>query len=361
MTRQTWPQFTLSVLALLVSCRAKADAPALAPEELLSRYEAHVDGLRTIRFHSKEQVLEKGGAYVDWTWTATTWSDFARGGGRWRFRTNEVGRKNFAGKNHCTRSEGEITFDGKSCILVDRDHRGVRELPEMSRELGEKYLKGKDGGPIETTVSAAFDTEKHEWSEKYATLNQTNPLYGYLPFDHRFITDVLHERTTRLSSRVEEVAGVRAHVLEGVTPLGVITLSLDPARDFAPLRLRVEKSRDHLLNGIPMRLYGAGGRPNGPMPDLPMRRIEFRVDYRTARHGGRHLIQGYTRHDRIEYEGNKEYSRRYEATFSDLADAPGPKDLEPTIPIPEGSLVHVRNDPGIRARWTKGRLVLEDD
>jgi hypothetical protein len=302
--------------------------------------------------------------YGDWKWIGTNSTTFARSGSRWRFRTNGVSCQyfNYPGRTRrCVHAEGESTFDGKSCLMVSRDHRGVRELQDMSRELGQEYLNGKEGGPIQTSVAAEVDAEKPVSAENYAELNQTNALYGYLPWDGRFVTDVLRQGTTRMKSRSDSISGRPAYVLEGATPYGRITLALDPAQGFAPLFLQEEKSGDDLWNKVPMRSQKAQGNSRGPMPYLPWRKIESRVDYRTGPEGGRVVIEGYTRIDHITFEGGADYWLRYEATLSDVVSEPTPQDLEPTIPIPEGSLVNVRNAPSLRARWVNGHLVLDYD
>ena len=52
---------------------------------------------------------------------------------------------------------------------------------------------------------------------------------------------------------------------------------------------------------------------------------------------------------------------RYEFTLDQFRFEPKPEDLEPTLPIPEGTRVMVTNAPGIAAKWSRGKLVMNYD
>src|SRR5579883_521070 len=97
------------------------------PEELLARYEAHVEGLRTFSFDTLQLVYEKGGLFPDWTWDWIIQAHFARAGDRWKLRYHMVGF-HFYDRVAPINEVREDVFDGRSCFMVSRDDRGVRAL-----------------------------------------------------------------------------------------------------------------------------------------------------------------------------------------------------------------------------------------
>ncbi len=154
--------------------------------------------------------------------------------------------------------------------------------------------------------------------------------------------------------------GRQCEVLEAVTSYGILTLWLDPAADYAPLRTRMWKEGNDLMGKTPMRLQ----KPHNyrwARPNLPVRQFELQVDYQQQRIGGRAAPAAYTQNYRYIYEGGSEFAIRIECNLEHVRFDPRPEELEPTVPIPEDTRVHIRNAPAIRAKWSGGKLVLGYD
>ena len=347
------------IVAMLLLCSWPGGAAegASTPQELLARYRAFVDGLRTIRFDSLEKMYQKGGPFPDWTWTKTFRSSFARAGDRWRVRIHEVGF-NYYERPLPMDSEREHVFDGASYLIVIRDDRAARDLPNMDQESAQRRLK--EGRHEQMRMDVSAELEKPPAAHAYAVQDQTGALYGYIAEDNLFVEDLLRQQTSRLTARNEAIDGRPCEVLEGVTSGGTLTLWLDPAAEYAPLRMRMWKKGNDLMAKTPMRLQKAldfrWARPN-----LPVRQYELQVDYQQKPIDGRVAIAGYVRRDRYIYEGGSEFAIRIESSLDHIRFDPKPEELEPTLPIPEETRVHIRNGPALRAKWSGGKLVLGYD
>ncbi|MFI5456155.1 MAG: hypothetical protein ACHRXM_11965 [Isosphaerales bacterium] len=349
-------------LALAVLCPWPSGAAERAPkaEELLARYEAFMDGLRVIGYDYLETEYSKGGAFADWTWTATVRSFYARAGERWRILIHRVGFDYYEGHEVPFDLEQEKVFDGKSYIIVNRDDRGARSLSSMDPETARRRLVGGGGGPVETTIVAEVDADKPAGARQYAIQNETSVLYGHIRVDGLFLTDLLRSKTSQLTVATEMIDGRRCDVLKGGTSHGTVTLWLDPAANHAPIRMQMRKAGNDLMGKTPMRLQKATNY-KGAKPNLPLREFELQVDFRPTSIEGQTVIAGYVRRDRFIYEGGPEYSIRIEASLDHIRLVPKPEELEPTVLIPEETSVYVRNAPGLRAKWSGGKLVMGYD
>ncbi len=165
-------------------------------------------------------------------------------------------------------------------------------------------------------------------------------------------------KSTRTKVRSDRIEGKSLQVLEGETRYGLITVWLDPASDYAPVRLRQKKSGDDLMGEVPLSSLKASGDDRQDRPNLPLRGVDFQVDYRMALIDGKRAVTGFLRLDRLIYEGGAEFSLRCEVTLKNIRFDPKPAELERTIPIPEGTPVSVRGER-IRARWEGGRVVVD--
>lgn len=345
----------LAVSALWPWPGASAEG-APKPEQLLARYEAFVDGLRVIGFDSLETTHSKGGPFADWTWTWVSRSSYARAGERWRLRIHQVGF-NYYKRAVPVDVESERVFDGKTYLIVNRDDRGARSLPSMDLETARRRLDGGGSGPVETQALAEFDAQKPVAARSYAVQDQTGALYGYIPVDDLLVADLLRQKSSRLTAGTEVIDGRRYDVLTGATSHGAVTLWLDGALNYAPLRLRIHKAGNDIMGKTPMRLQKA---PNymWARPNLPVREYELQVDLRPTSIEGRTVFAGYLMMERFGYEGGPEFSIRTEASLDHIRLLPKPEELEPTLPIPEETSVDVRNSPGLRAKWSGGKLVM---
>ena len=238
-------------------------------------------------------------------------------------------------------------FDGESYIILNRDDRGARVLPSMDSETARRRLESGGSGRVETQVVAELDADQPVGARQYAIQHETSVLYGHIRVDDRFVVDLLRQKMSRLTTAQETVDGRPCDVLKCATSHGRLTLWLDPAANFAPLRLHLWKEGNDLMDKTPMRLQKATNHQSAK-PNLPVRAFELQVDFRLASIESRTAIAGYVRKDRYIYEGGSEYSVRIEASLDHIRFDPKPEDLEPTLPIPEGTPVHIRNAPGMR-------------
>jgi hypothetical protein len=338
---------------------AGADDPSAS--ELLAHYVQYVDGLKTIQFEVWETTAAKGGAFPDWTWGVTVHGRFVKSGLRWRFWWHTAGFNTVEGTKLPFEGEFEHTFDGKTGIFVNRNDRATRELTGMDEEEAQRRLRSSMGGSVDVTVSAEVDAERPLSADQYMAENQTCALYGYLPSDNLTVADLLRDPAIRLTTRAESVAGRACRVIEGTTRYGRVTLWLDPAASFAPIRLRMVKGEADLMGKVVMRDLKAPTHKSGPAPRLPMRGMELQIDYRIGSIGDRPTIVGYSRLDRFIYEGGSDFQRRDDAELKNIRFDPDPAALEPTLAIPDETQVHIRNSPSLRAKWSSGKLVLDYD
>jgi len=209
-------------------------------------------------------------------------------------------------------------------------------------------------------VSAEIDAEHPRATRTYAIQEQTRDLYGYIWVDNLFVSDLLRHKTSRLAASKDTIDGRPCDVLRGVTSHGTLTLWLDSASDYVPLRLHLWKDGNDLMAKTPMRLQKAQNLRLA-RPNLPVRQYELQVDFRPESIGGRTAIAGYVLKERFIYEGGPEFSMRVEFGRDRIRFDPKPEDLEPTVPIPEETRVLVTNAPGIRAKWSGGKLVMGFD
>lgn len=350
----------IGLVAVVLCCLSSSGASEVPkPEELLARYEAYVEELRTIGFDTLRMVYEKGGLFPDWTWDWITQASFARAGDQWRLRYHTVGFQ-FYDRVGPVNAIREDVFDGKSYFMTIRDDRGARELTSMDLDKAKKLLESEGIGPWRMDVSAEVDAEKPTATHRYFVSGEVSDLYGYINVDGVTVDDMLRQKATRLSSRRESIEGRSCDVLMGVTAHGTLTLWLDPASKYAPVRLRLWKEGDDLMDKTPMRLQkaevGRWARPN-----LPMRQYELQEDFRLQSIKGRIAPASYVRIDRRIYQGGQEFVSRKESSLDHIRFDPKHDDLEPTLPIPEDTNVLLRNAPGIRAKWSGGKLVMNYD
>ena len=249
------------VIAYSLTAAAQNVAPT--PDVLLAKYEGFLRSLSAIHYDSLDMLDEKGGPFSDWTWTGVTKCSYARAGERWRVRTHEVGFNYYDKRQTPFDLEGECAFDGNIFMIVNRDYRDARTLPSMGLEEAHKRLAGSGSGSVETSVVAEIGAEKPAGAREYSIQNPTFVLYGYIPNDRLYILDLLRETTSRLSVGSELVEGRRCDVLKAVTTHGVVTLWLDPAAGYAPLRLNLHKAGNDLLNKTAMRPTKGFGRREG--------------------------------------------------------------------------------------------------
>jgi hypothetical protein len=344
------------IVAVLHPLPAGAEEGPKRPKDLLARYEAFVDGLRVIAFDSLEMQYSKGGPFKDWTWTSSYKSSYARAGQRWRLRVHQVGL-NYYQRILPLDVDSENVFDGETYVIVNRDDRGARSLSKMDLDTAKRRLESGGAGPVETDVLAEVDAQKPTGAGEYAIQEQTSVLYGYISVDQLFVTDLLRDKSTRLTSGSEAIEGRSCDILKGLTTHGTVTLWLDSSSDYAPVRIHLRKSGNDLMDKIPMRLQKA---PNymWARPNLPTREYELHLDARPVSIDGRTALAGYVRRDLFVYEGGSEYSIRSDAVFDNVRLLPKPGDLEPTLPIPEETRVSIRNAPGLQAKWSGGKIVM---
>ena len=191
-------------------------------------------------------VNEKGGAFPDWTWDWIVQASFVRVGDRWRFQHHLVGFHLYD-RVAAVSVVREDVFDGKSYFMVIRDDRGARKLRSMDLESVRKLLEGDGIGPWKMDVSAEIDAEKPKAARRYFVRGEVADLYGYIGEDGITADDMLRQRTTRLTAGGETIDGRSCDVLRGVTAHGTLTLWLDPASDYAPVRLHLWKENNRPL------------------------------------------------------------------------------------------------------------------
>ncbi len=223
-----------------------------------------------------------------------------------------------------------------------------------------KLLEGDGIGPWKMDVSAEVDAEKPKAARRYFVRGEVADLYGYIGEDGITADDMLRQRTTRLTAGGETIDGRSCDVLRGVTAHGTLTLWLDPASDYAPVRLHLWKENNDLLEKTPMRLLKADAN-RGARPKLPLRQYELQVDFRLQSIQGRIAPTSYVRTDRFIYEGGQEFLSRSDFSLEHIRFDPKPEDVEPTLPIPEETSVFLMNGPGIQAKWSGGKLVKNYD
>jgi len=302
----------------------------------------------------------KGGPFNDWTWMGLVQCTFARSEPRWRLLLHDVGWKYYDGKKLAHYAESETVFDGSTSLSITRDDRDVRNLPGLDLDSARALLTSSRG-KIETQVSAEVDEKKPSAATSYATENQTNALYGYLPGDGLFVSDVLRKYISVVNVRLDSISDRPSYVLEAKTPHGTVSLWLDPGAEFAPIRLRVSKSPKDLFGGTPIQSLKGRGDKKRAAPALPLRGVEYQVDFRAAPVADKVGIVQYERLDRLIFEGGRDYSMRYAAEMTRVGFAPTSAELEPTLPIPENTRVYIQNAPGISAEWVGGKLTLHYD
>jgi hypothetical protein len=284
-----------------------------------------------------------------------------KSGPRWRCWQHGIGFVFHNKAKISLQTDSENTFDGEINILMDRVDRTTRELEDIDEATADKLLRSGMRGRVEATVVAEIDAERPTAPGQYKKLNESCDLYGYLPADDLTVADLLGDPATRLSTRAEVVAGRPCQVLDGVTAHGKVTLWLDPSAAHAPVRLRVVKGEMDLMGKVVMKSLEAPKDSSGPAPALAMRGMEVQIDYKIEPVADRPMIVGYTRLDRYVYEGGEDYQRRDEVKLSDIRFDPPSAALEPTLGIPEETQIIVRNSPGLRAKWSGGKIVLDND
>ncbi len=332
MKRHAW--LILALVGLGIDPRRGVAADP-STRDLIEHYARYTDSLERIQYRLVERITSKGGAFPDWTWTNLLEGTFVKSGARWRCRMHAVGVGNLKNLKTPIETESEKTFDGKTYIYVNRVDRTTQELAEIDEAGAEKLLRSGMRGRIETMVVAEVDAERPTSASEYKTQDESCNLYGYLHSDRLTVTDLLRDSATRLTTRADVLAGRPCHVLEGVTAHGRVTLWLDPAASFAPIRMRLVKGEADLIDKVRMGTLKAPKSDSGPYPKLPMRGMDIQLDYRIGMVAGRPMIVGYTRHTRFLYEGGSEYQRHHEGTLSDIHFDPAPKALEPSLAIPD--------------------------
>lgn len=358
--RRAWLILAVVGLGIVSPWRFVAGADPSA-RELLEHYSLFVDGLETIEFRLRETTSAKGGAFSDWTWMNLIDATFVKSGARWRCRSRGIGHGILSNTNYLGQAESEATFDGRTYIQVERIDRTTENWTDLSEAAAEQLMRSGMGDRVDTTASAEVDADRPVMSDFYKKQNQSCALYGYIPSDDLTVIDLLRDSATRLTTQADVLSGRRCRVLEGVTAYGVVTLWLDPAASFAPVRLRIVKGEADLIGKVRMRTLEAPGYAAGPYPNLPMRGMEMQIDYRLDTVAGRPMIVSYTRLDRFIYEGGSDYQRRDEAALSEIRFDPAPGALEPTLAIPDETQVVIRNSLGLRAKWSDGKLIMDYD
>ena len=213
---------------------------------------------------------------------------------------------------------------------------------------------------METNVVAEVDAQKPAGAGEYAVQEQTSVPYGYIPVDQLFLADLLRQKASRLAASSEAIDGRTCDVLTGATSHGTMSLWLDSELNFAPLRMLIRKAGNDLMDKTPMRLQKALNY-RWARPNLPVREYDLQVDFRPSSIEGRTVIAGYNRAERFRYEGGQDYSIRSEVTLDHIRLVPKSEELEPTLPIPEETRVNIRNVPGLRAKWSGGKIVMPYD
>ncbi len=357
---QTWLPPCL-LIALLSQGKAAALSDAAKADELLAKYQAFVAEFESVRFDSDTTTYQKGGPFAEWTWVVTSHAAFSRKGDRWRFLIHEVGYNYYDHKKIPFDLETEQTFDGRSYFMVDRDDREARELPEIDETSARQRLAGHLGRRVETQASAEIDTEKPAAARDYAVQNETCLFYGYIPGDRVSIIDLFHDKRSRLTAGADALGGRTCDILRGATSHGVITLWLDRESNHIPIRILIRRSGDDLVGNTPMRKQKPHGDDKRVMPNLPMLGYDIDAEFKHSTIGGQDTISGCLREDRFTFERGVTYGRRIEMNLTRVDFNPKPEDLEPTLAIPEGNYVSIRNAPGIAAKWSGGKLVMNYD
>ena len=349
------PCLALAILSLgMIPPRVNAAGVDTSASELLAHYVRHVDGLGAIQYRLRKKITSNGGVFPDWTWVCTSEATFVRSGVRWRCRLHEVGFQNHESTKYSFETETENAFDGKVNLYVDRVDQSTQSLADMDEATAERFLRSGVRGNIETVVVAEVDAERPTAPEGYKAQNESCDLYGFLPADGLTVADILRDPATRLTTRSEVVDGRPCRVLDGATTHGQVSLWLDPAASFAPVRPRVVKGESDLMGQVAMKTLKASTSPFGAEPKRPMRGMEIQIDYRISPVAGRPMIVGYTRLDRFLYQGGVDFPRRDVAELSDIRFDPPPRAVEPTlVAIPVETPVVVRPPPPPPSRFAR--------
>ena len=208
-----------------------------------------------------------------------------------------------------------------------------------------------------------IDAETDDALKGYAAQNNdSNVLYGYMPYDQKWLPDLLCASPLDIR-RGESIAGSQGMVvLESHGPYGSLELWLDPGASYAPRRLRNKKQGadligDQAIGSLPIPEPGQADE----MPNKALRGLIFEVEFIPSSMGGIPMIAGYTRNDTLVYEGGERYQIRREVTLSEVSFDPAVWALERTLEIPEGTSITIENAPGIKAIWQGGQIVREYD
>ncbi len=344
-----------------VSHARDVDAAPTA-EHLLSRYESYLAGLESVAFDLESRVFSQGGPFAEWTWRGCSRAHLARSAGRWRLLTREAGWSYFAKSKVASAFETEVTFDGAATLItVEHDYRDIRELPGIDEKTGIELVTNGGKGKVETSASAKIELSPSEGMRECATQGILAPLFGYLAIDRMYLAELLRMNLKRATVSIETREGTSQRVLRAATDHGTIALWFTGEDEAIPARLEMHKKGADLLEKTPMNRQKAFGSDRGPMPNLPLREWHLILDFKHDEHEGRVFPTGYVKLERRVFKGGTDFSSRSDVTFSSVRPNPPAADLEPTLPIPEGTQLHIWNSPGLKAHWSREGIVVEHD
>lgn len=342
----------------------QASRPCLGGENeakiALGKYETYLNHIKSIKFDAKSKVYEKGNLFKDWTWLGSTRSRVVLKDGRWRYRVRHASRNYVDGVATGFDDEIESLLDGDgNYFVVDRDYREARARKGNLNESDALERLDKEGGEFEGAAVVELESKSTRAQMGYAAQNEINMVFGYMPFDNQGLPALMREGRLSVRPQPEVIEGHQTVTVESVGPHGLFTLCLDPGLDYAPRRIGNDKKLSDKMGDTVLKDMKAPGNDHDRRPNLALRGLAFRVDFRYG--GGKTFPAGFERIDELIYEKNVKYYFKMITDMGKVDPEPTAADLERTLEIRDGTPLVIRNAPGIKAKWEKGKIIQEYD
>ncbi|HEX7379927.1 MAG TPA: hypothetical protein VF278_22580 [Pirellulales bacterium] len=354
---------TVAVSMVVQPGRSAADDARVqnVPPDWLERYEAALQSLQHTRLHIDVKVYFTGGPFDQETKVVDRVYDCVRDRGRWKIdkKQSETARINGVWRTLSVHQQDVGTEAGTVDVWVHpADDKWPEEFDIIARLLGE--------APAAHTKA---DVRQHRGDlDSFAeiprptTFGKAGFIFGYVHFDgvSRLSTVLAESGTSATTSLASGGLLSRDVLVESRGKYGRHRVWFDPDVGFLPRRVEVEKFGSDIFGTGTVASLGPHGLRDSFWPDLPVERVDITIDdVQIEQTGGAFVITGFTykltrHHPQLVLATERTDVR---VTNIDLNPVYGDTDFKITVPIPDGTPVHMRGVSQIAYEWRDGEVV----
>lgn len=348
------------VSAFLVSFGVLSSEPVRGgptTAELLQKYDAWLDAMRSVHFDSTETITDEGSAIGKATWVGSATTTVYKLGELWRLRARHFGRSWMGNRFHPYADGFEMTFDSNKARHAFHETYDVNGLSADEHELAKVLDKPSGSYVVGLTIN---DTSPDAVLEKQEFLPSL--LYGAFGNNAgSAFRDMVRSADGEVSVSEVSTHGRKVWRLTHSGRFGKHILELDPESGFCPTRFAEQKDASDLFGRVPLKEVGPILH-DAAAPQSPVSQYTRDIEARTVQQVGPHSLPvALEITTTILYENGALRRQIDRAQLSNVTWDPPADGLKPTLTVPDGTEAHISNAPLIVCEWRGGQVVRLSD